>query len=284
MYILYLPRLSLSVPSHLVFVVHGIGEALWSSDKSPAPSIQVCAARMKALALEAIYASNNTSSSSSNSKSSGGGGEDESNDEGSTATIPRYVEFVAIEWFDSVHGDELDVTAQTKRITPPTVPLIRDVGNMVAMDVLLYQTPEFQYRITTTVVARLNRFYRRYCELNPTFDGSCSIVSHSLGSVITFDILSSQLTQQQPGGSIIGNTNGATAIATTTNPAEYLVASQGQVQVQGVVASDAYLAALQLDFRPAAFFAIGSPIGELCCYIVILLVMPSITLHMYIYT
>lgn len=176
------------------------------------------------------------------------------------ASLSKYVEFVAIEWFDSVHGDELDVTSQTKRITPPTVPLIRDVGNMVAMDVLLYQTPEFQYRITTTVVERLNRFYKRYCALNPTFDGSCSIVGHSLGSVITFDILSSQLSTDGPTNSLGSGLEEPITPAGLLTPADYLISSQTYV-AQTLVNSRAYLDALQLDFKPSSFFAIGSPIG-----------------------
>jgi hypothetical protein len=190
------------------------------------------------------------------------------------------VEFVAIEWFDSVHGDELDVTAQTKRITPPTVPLIRDVGNMVAMDVLLYQTPEFQYRITTTVVERLNRFYKRYCGLNPSFDGSCSIVGHSLGSVITFDILSCQLPAD--GGNANTPSDGFAAPqsqAGLMNPAEYLVASQTYV-AQTLVNSRAYLDVLQLDFKPKSFFAIGSPIGTFRSHLCMDACLHEISMHL----
>lgn len=49
----------------------------------------------------------------------------------------RYVDYIAVEWWNAVHGDELDITKQTALITPPTVPLMRQFGNTAAMDILV---------------------------------------------------------------------------------------------------------------------------------------------------
>lgn len=38
----------------------------------------------------------------------------------------------------------------------------------------------------------MNRSYRIFSERNPTFKGQISVIGHSLGSVILYDILSNQ--------------------------------------------------------------------------------------------
>ena len=38
----------------------------------------------------------------------------------------------------------------------------------------------------------MNRIYNLFCERNPTFNGRVSLIGHSLGSVICFDILCRQ--------------------------------------------------------------------------------------------
>jgi hypothetical protein len=210
----------------------------------------------------------------------------------SQATPPEFFEFIAIEWFGCVHGDELDITNQTKLITPPTVELMRQFGNTAAMDILLYQTPEFQHRITMLVTERMNYIYQRFCELHPGFSGKCSIVGHSLGSVISFDILCAQevpscdesdargSNQQQQRrrssrrvvvvnaeeeaeveGAAVGGSGQAEgdlsiggAADDAVTPAEHLTHSQ-------LFAAFAPAPLQQLVFKPSSFFAIGSPVG-----------------------
>lgn len=71
------------------------------------------------------------------------------------------------------------------------LPLRKLLGD-IALDILLYGDDFYLHRILTHVTNQLNSVYDKYCELNPEFDGKVSLVGHSLGSLIMFDILSQQ--------------------------------------------------------------------------------------------
>ncbi|CDO94612.1 unnamed protein product [Kluyveromyces dobzhanskii CBS 2104] len=78
-----------------------------------------------------------------------------------------------------------DVTVDGIR---PLRKLLGDVG----LDVLLYGDNFYLDRILKHVSNELNSVYRKYCEHNPDFDGKVSLLGHSLGSLILFDIISQQ--------------------------------------------------------------------------------------------
>src|SRR5271169_905954 len=63
---------------------------------------------------------------------------------------------------------------------------------IVLLDILLYYTPKFRERIVRAVAKEMNRIYELYKQRNPTFKGKVSLVGHSLGSAICFDILCRQ--------------------------------------------------------------------------------------------
>jgi hypothetical protein len=74
-------------------------------------------------------------------------------------------------------------------ITVEGVPAVRNFLTDLALDILLYQSPAYKGHISRIVVNELNRVYGLYKERNPNFKGKVSLVGHSLGSAIMFDIL-----------------------------------------------------------------------------------------------
>ena len=74
-------------------------------------------------------------------------------------------------------------------LEPPTIirTAIRDLG----LDILMYQSA-YRERISQTVVRECNRVYETFRRRNPEFRGRISLVGHSLGSAILFDILCQQ--------------------------------------------------------------------------------------------
>ncbi|KAF6728295.1 Phospholipase DDHD1 [Oryzias melastigma] len=76
-------------------------------------------------------------------------------------------------------------------ITPDKVRGIRDMLNSSAMDIMYYTSPLYRDEITRGLTQELNRLYSLFCSRNPDFEknGKVSIVAHSLGCVITFDIM-----------------------------------------------------------------------------------------------
>jgi hypothetical protein len=77
-------------------------------------------------------------------------------------------------------------------ITVEGVPAVRNFLTDLALDILLYQSPAYKGHISRIVVNECNRVYRLYKEHNPNFKGKVSLVGHSLGSAILFDILCAQ--------------------------------------------------------------------------------------------
>lgn len=62
----------------------------------------------------------------------------------------------------------------------------------LALDVLLYQSETYREHIIQTVLAECNRIYALFKQRNPEFKGKVSLVGHSLGAAILFDILCRQ--------------------------------------------------------------------------------------------
>ncbi|XP_061897400.1 phospholipase DDHD1 isoform X1 [Entelurus aequoreus] len=99
-----------------------------------------------------------------------------------------HVEFLPVEWRSklALDGDTVD------SITPDKLRGLRDLLNSSAMDIMYYNSPLYRDEITKGLTQELNRLYTLFCSRNPEFEergGKVSIVSHSLGCVITYDIM-----------------------------------------------------------------------------------------------
>jgi hypothetical protein len=115
-------------------------------------------------------------------------------------------------------------------ITVEGVPAVRNLVTDLALDILLYQSPAYKGHISRIVRKECNRIYRLFKERNPGFSGKVSLVGHSLGSAIMFDILCQQKNPRARSGS---------------------QSSKHKRQEDD----------LQLDFEVEDFYALGSPIG-----------------------
>jgi hypothetical protein len=62
----------------------------------------------------------------------------------------------------------------------------------MGLDILIYDSPSYKEHIASLVLHECNRIYRLFMERNPSFNGKVSLIGHSLGSVILFDILCRQ--------------------------------------------------------------------------------------------
>ncbi|XP_037305549.2 phospholipase DDHD1b isoform X2 [Pungitius pungitius] len=142
--------------THIVFVVHGIGQKMDQGRIIRNTSMMRDAARK----MEEKHFSNHTT---------------------------EHVEFFPVEWRSKLclDGDTVD------SITPDKVRGLREMLNGSAMDIMYYTSPLYRDEITRGLTLELNRLYTLFCSRNPDFEknGKVSIVSHSLGCVITFDIM-----------------------------------------------------------------------------------------------
>lgn len=105
-------------------------------------------------------------------------------------TDNKRAEFLPVEWRSSLtlDGDTVD------SITPNKMLGFRSILNSSAMDILYYTSPLYRSEITQSLQTQINRLFDLFCSKNPYFipnGGKVSIVAHSLGAVITYDILTS---------------------------------------------------------------------------------------------
>ncbi|XP_071972244.1 phospholipase DDHD1 isoform X3 [Engystomops pustulosus] len=143
--------------THIVFVVHGIGQKMDQGRIIKNTAMM----RETARKIEEKHFSNQTS---------------------------EHVEFLPVEWRSklALDGDTVD------SITPDKVRGIRDMLNSSAMDIMYYTSPLYRDELVKGLQQELNRLYNLFCSRNPEFEdrgGKVSIVSHSLGCVITYDIM-----------------------------------------------------------------------------------------------
>lgn len=96
---------------------------------------------------------------------------------------------------DSGYGDD-DQYPNLNDITVEGVPAVRNLITDLALDILLYQSPAYKDHISRIVLEECNRIYHLFMARNPTFDGKVSMIGHSLGSAIMFDILCEQERKQ----------------------------------------------------------------------------------------
>lgn len=64
------------------------------------------------------------------------------------------------------------------------------VANDVVFDVLMYLTPEFSQKVLECVTTQISDLHLGFKKVHDIDDINCSIIGHSLGSVIAWDILS----------------------------------------------------------------------------------------------
>jgi hypothetical protein len=164
------------IAASVVFVIHGIGEHFFAKKENTfAPSLieQVNAARIdihkRQLAQhERLKASN------------------------PSAPPPGRIEILPIVWSDVWHTGTTTKTT-LERCTIPSIGVIRTVANDIIFDVLQYQQSSLRNKTLKYCSESINEIYQGYSGMNPGFvegGGSMSIIGHSLGSVITWDLVS----------------------------------------------------------------------------------------------
>lgn len=135
---------------------------------------------------------------------------------------------------------EDDEYPSLENITVEGVPAIRNLITDLALDILLYQSA-YREHIAGIVRRECNRVYELFIQRNPSFNGKVSMIGHSLGSAILFDILCHQKDDNlAPQGHYRHRKPGLRSSTTAKN----------------LETSD-----LGLKFEVEDFFCLGSPLG-----------------------
>jgi hypothetical protein len=146
---------------HLVFVIHGIGENMWEKRPEWTWNSRVGQLRKFCDKISTQYF---------------------------PAETRERVEYLPVGWHHIIHNTTFKENLE--RATINNIQSVRGFTNGALMDVLFYMSPAFHDKILTCVVDSLNSLFSLFCANHPGFNpDNVSVVGHSLGSVISFDVL-----------------------------------------------------------------------------------------------
>ena len=169
-----------SPPRWLIFVTHGIGEALLNRQRDGAVGAlrfrkkiaelrQTLNKVAKARAIGAVNAKRNSEVSSR-------------------------IELIPIEWLGATQSPAMQKALE--RVALPTLETARDFVNLAVRDVLLYTQPDWKDRVLNETRKQINEKFLAFCEHNPGFhdlvkkgEAGVAFLGHSLGAVILTDLL-----------------------------------------------------------------------------------------------
>lgn len=126
------------------------------------------------------------------------------------------VEFLPVHWHTALHGDSHGVDTQLQRLSLQSISRLRNFTNSTLLDILFFTSPVYlqvstlsfslhhlltplslsHQTIVDQVAGEMNRMYELFLQRNPGYSGGVSVMGHSLGSCILFDILAHQVTAQ----------------------------------------------------------------------------------------
>ncbi|CAL0313270.1 unnamed protein product [Lupinus luteus] len=103
--------------------------------------------------------------------------------------------FIPCQWRK---GMKLSGETAVEKITLDGVRGVRVMLSATVHDVLYYMSPIYCQDIIDSVSNQLNRLYLKFLKRNPGYDGKVSLYGHSLGSVLSYDILCHQHNLSSP--------------------------------------------------------------------------------------
>ncbi|XP_062399009.1 phospholipase DDHD2-like isoform X1 [Sardina pilchardus] len=243
---------------HLVFMVHGIGPACDFRFRT----IISCASSFRHAARELV--------------------ETHCRAARAEGRVGR-VEFLPVDWHTPLHDNATGVDKVIQRISLPSIERLRNFANETLLDLFFYSSPTYCQIILDTVAMELNRLHGLFCSRHPDFQGQVSLVGHSLGSLILFDLLTNQVIGSGHPHSPEDFGRGAAAILAPSPQSSSLSATVSSVSSDGNQPSKFHRMRLisssvdndsfdigvgqvsirypQLSFNPYMLFALGSPIG-----------------------
>ncbi|KAI8909093.1 DDHD domain-containing protein [Gorgonomyces haynaldii] len=125
----------------------------------------------------------------------------------------------------------------------------------VLSDIALEGIPGIRMLVSDVILDECNRIYRLWKERNPDFNGTVSLYGHSLGSVLSMDVLSSDPVRMSPQNPKMEKQ------ASTVDLTDLLTTGSASRFVKGLMGTMENVSFEPLCFPVQTLFAVGSPIG-----------------------
>jgi len=241
--------------NHVVFVIHGIGENWFAKDKSLSMVEQMDQLRLTFQKRQIADWKKKCDAAVRKKEPK--------------PDPPNRVEFLPILWYDRLHDTSNVMTKSLMGVTLNTIPALRNIANDVVLDVLLYMTPTYCFDVLESVTDQIYSVHGVFNKTFPDFrsrGGKCSLIGHSLGSVICWDLLSlkkkaMQRTSGEHAAHLEASVNTAITSSnrTTRNGLQQQRLPINDVGAWGPSLPEPYENVL--PFEPEFTMFVGSPIG-----------------------
>jgi hypothetical protein len=142
--------------SHLVMAIHGIGESLWSKK----------AFNLKPFEINCGLLRENLAEYDQHTRT----------------------EILHVNWYHIL--SESEYTKRIADITLPSIPVFRQLANEAVADAIFYLNQAHREKIVSFVAERILNIVTTFKQRNPSWNNRLSLLGHSLGSVIAYDVLS----------------------------------------------------------------------------------------------
>lgn len=110
------------------------------------------------------------------------------------------MEIVTVDWHQELHTKTDGLVGS---LTVKNLDALRSFINRTLLDVFYFMSPTYVPVMYQQVAEQLNKIVKTFKEANPSFKGKISILAHSLGTCLCYDLLSFQeSTSIHPGGNI----------------------------------------------------------------------------------
>ncbi|XP_076814334.1 triacylglycerol hydrolase DDHD2-like isoform X2 [Clavelina lepadiformis] len=253
-----IPESESGLPDHIIFVCHGVGPVCDLRSRS----IVECVDDFRSIHLKLLQSHFKDAAESKKAKR---------------------IEFLPVHWHQALHGDATGVDRNIRHLTLPSISRLRHFTNETLLDILFYSSPVYCQTIAETVGNEINALYDRFLTRNPTFSGRVSLIGHSLGSLILFDLLSHQTTSDnsknipqnesfdtsfsQSSSDLPKQSNGAIEISQASHDKEEVITLESLLQKLNLESFQQNFEAEQIDMdalvmcTESDFKDIGLPLG-----------------------
>jgi hypothetical protein len=185
---------------HVIFVVHGIGQALFAKSDTSFKHQTANISKLTMEQQEALFQTEQELRQGAQTTAVTPSPTSPANPVQPLSILSRFgnkkrIEYIPIEWYDIVRSEDSPLAKDLNLVTLPNIQVVRQIANEVVLDILLYLTPQYREKILTFVCSKIVEMYSIFVDLNPNFlpnGGKCSLIGHSLGTVILFDLLANQ--------------------------------------------------------------------------------------------
>ncbi len=206
---------------HVAFVIHGIGESLFSREEVNLPSlVDIMNATREEIQRKQITDWKEACKKAEKAKEA-------------KPAPPYRIELIPIEWFDEIHNSSSSLMKSLRAVSLPTIPALRMIANDVVFDVLMYLTPAFNSAVLECVTRQIHNSYDTFMKIHGEEFGAnagrCILIGHSLGSVICWDLLSvlKEKTGDAPGRASTTFTPAVSQSSSTSSPVPPWTSSSG---------------------------------------------------------